>query len=289
MKKNSFLPSKIGREKLKKEARRMPGVAGFTKNEYLSEAGQILKRMQELLTHQNFWKQEELFVDENVAGTRVHINVLQKDLQPHRKDGIYIWLEGEFYNQTEIRKKAENKPSSDLEILRALYSESDNFSFLKKIEGIYAAVIYDSKGQKMHLISDRYGWRHLYWTIYKGCLVWSSELKVMLALPDFTPKIDRLALEEFLAIRYFIGDRTWFEGVELLPAATVLTWDIREKSISKQRYWWWDEIEPVTGKIDEREIAAELGRLFIDSVERRSAEAESVGLTLSGGLAPERF
>ena len=40
----------------------------------------------------------------------------------------------------------------------------------------------------------------------------------------------------------------------------------------------------MTGTLDEKEIADELGRLFIDSVERRCRKNERVGIELSGGL-----
>lgn len=90
-------------------------------------------------------------------------------------------------------------------------------------------------------------------------------------------------MEEFLALRHFIGDRTWFKNVQLLSASTILTYDLETKSVSQRRYWWWNQIQPLSGKINEKEIAKELGELFINCVERQS-EGEKVGLTLSGGL-----
>ena len=72
------------------------------------------------------------------------------------------------------------------------------------------------------------------------------ELKAFLELPDFEPTIDPLAVEDFFGLRYLIGDRTWFEGVELLPAATVLTWDIQQQSLQRDRYWWWDDVKPIS-------------------------------------------
>jgi len=82
-----------------------------------------------------------------------------------------------------------------------------------------------------------------------------------------------------------VGDETWLRGVELVPAATVITWDIASASIArKHRYWWWNEIKPLTGKIDEDLLTEELGRLFRGAVARRSSGSKTIGLTLSGGL-----
>jgi asparagine synthase (glutamine-hydrolysing) len=74
------------------------------------------------------------------------------------------------------------------------------------------------------------------------------------------------------------------EGVVLLSAGTVLQWDLKARSISKHHYWAIDEIKQLSGRIDEVELAEELGRVFKSSVERRSVDGGRVGLTLSGGL-----
>jgi asparagine synthase (glutamine-hydrolysing) len=168
--------------------------------------------------------------------------------------------------------------------LLSLFKQDPDFSFLKKIDGVYAAVIYDSLKKKVYLITDRYGLRHLYWTVHQGCLQWGSELKAMLALPGFEPRVDCQAVKEFFEIGYLLEDRSLIEGAQLLPMGTFLTWDIKERSHQLKRYWGWDEIKPLTGVIDETEIAEELGRLFVNAVQRRCLKSERVGLGLSGGL-----
>lgn len=263
----------------------MPGIVGFTIGSAVeNDPQQILRKMQSLIHYQAFYIRDELFCDRNICATRSHTNIVQKQPQPYSDSGMSIWLDGEFYNQDDLTKHSLSEAPSDPAILLSLFKQNTDFSFLKKIDGIYAAVIYDSLQQKIHLITDRYGLRHLYWTVHQGCLAWGSEVKSMLALPGFEPKIDHQAIEDFFSIGHLLGDKTWFEGVELLPSATVLTWDIVERSIQKQCYWSWDEIKSLTGKLDENEIADQLGKLFIDAVERQSREGELVGLPLSGGL-----
>ena len=240
--------------------------------------------MQDLITHDDFYARDELFYDGYVCATRSHTNITQRDPQPYHKNGIYVWLDGEFSNRNEISSQIQGAANSDPEILCTLFKDSRDFSFLKQIDGIFSAVIYDSVGQKIYLVIDRYGLRHLYWTVHKHSLVWASEVKAMLALPDFQPRIDPLAVKEFFGAGFLLEDRSWFEGVELLSPGTIFTWDIQKQSARKDRYWWWDQIKPLTGMIDERDIAEELGRLFSDAVERRCGEGERVGMMLSGGL-----
>jgi len=250
----------------------------------LARAKRTLLRMQDLITYEASYVRDDLFIDPFVCATRSHTNIIQRRPQPHRRDGVCIWLDGEFCNRQELASRCEAATDDDLEILHTLFRGSRDFSFLRTIDGFFSAVVYDTNTGKLHLITDRYGLRRLYWTVHRGLLWWSSELKPALALPGFEPRIDRRAIQEFLSIGCLLEDRTWFEGVELLPSATVLTWDTRDGGFCTVRYWWWDQIRPCTGRIDELEVAEELGRLFVDAVERRCPRGKRVGLTLSGGL-----
>ena len=262
----------------------MPGLAGFTIGKIKGLPEEVLATMQKLITHSDDYVQDTLFCDYYVCATRSHLNVIQRQPQPFCESGVYVWMDGEFYNQDSITNEFSIMMGSDPEILCSLYGKNEGFSFLKRIDGFYSAVIYDSRKKKVYLVSDRYGLRHIYWTIHNGSLCWGSEIKVMLALPSFAPKISRGAVEEFFNIGYLLEDRTWFEGVELLSTGTVLTWDIDEGTAHTQRYWWWDEITPQSGNIDELEVAEELARLFSESVKIRSRAGERVGISLSGGL-----
>jgi len=263
----------------------MPGLVGFAgKVLDIAEPKRVLQQMQDMITHEHSYVKDELFADASVCSTRSHINLIQRERQPYYKDGIYVWLDGEFCNRRELQAACETPAKSDTEILHVLFRQSRDLSFLADIDGYFCAAIYDTSTSKVHLITDRYGLRRLYWTVCGSLLVWSSELKAMLALPDFRPRIDPQAVTEFLNVGYLLENRTWFQGVELLPSATVLTWDADKGTIDRHRYWWWDQIKPFAGKIDEEQVVEELARLFIDAVERRSGQGERVGLTLSGGL-----
>ncbi|MEL6159069.1 MAG: asparagine synthase-related protein [Cyanobacteria bacterium J06623_5] len=275
----------------------MPGLFGFSK-QHLTEAcaTRTIEQMQRVLSYDETFHQDALFQDASICSSRVHVNVFNPGPQPSKSNSIQVWLDGEFTNRSFLQNILQNsdqeKDLSDSEILAALYDLRGDFSFLKVIDGIFSAVIYDQNRHRLHLVSDRYGLRPLYWTVHHGELAWSSELKSFLELPGFEPKIDPLAVEDFFGLRYMIGDRTWFEGVELIPAATVLTWDLALDSespktaqqIQRDRYWWWDQIRPLPDGLMEDEITGYLGSLFRKAVKNRSLKGEKTGLTLSGGL-----
>lgn len=266
----------------------MPGILGFTAKPYSTEAPQqTLAQMQALGTHTPDTIHEDLFWDGAVAATASRTTAVQKRTRLVTQSNCHVWLDGEFYNTSALRQTFGvqfNLAHNDAELLLQLYLKLRDFSFLKEIDGLYAAVVYDADSQKVSLISDRYGLRPCYWTIFQDSLVWSSELKALLALPGFQPQIDPLAVEDFLGLRYLIGNRTWLKHVELLPAATVLTWDLSARSFHQARYWWWDQIAPLEDTLTAPQIADRLGEYFIAAVKQQSLTPEKVGLTLSGGL-----
>ena len=263
----------------------MPGIAGFTIGKDLGKHPQeCLRKMQELMTYHEYYRKDELFCDRSICATRTHINVVQTEPQPHVDEGVYVWLDGEFYNQSELARQYAVPVEGDPALLSALYRSEKDFAFLADIDGIYSAVIYDSHRKQVHLVTDRYGLRHLYWTVLGDSFSWFSETKALLALPDSTPKIDPVAVQQFFAIGQLLENRTWFKGVELVPSGTILTWDLNGKSLKSHRYWWWDQIRPISGHVDVNEVADELGRLFKEGMCARCQGDTSVGVFLSGGL-----
>lgn len=266
----------------------MPGIVGFTcKNlNSIQDKSRILRQMQDIVTHRKFNIKDDHFFNVNVCCTRTHANILQRSPQPYNDDNVFIWFDGEIYNQNELREDDSNQNLCDLSLFASLYKqkEKNDFTFLKKIDGIYAAVIYDTKKQCVHLISDRYGFCHLYWMIKNNNFVWSSEVKGMIVWPTFDFRINRQSVDDFFNKKHLFGSETWFKDVNLIPPATVLTWDIEKALLHEQSYWSWSDILPMSGKIYEPEIAKELGRLFVDAVEVRCEQTDSIGVCLSGGL-----
>lgn len=262
----------------------MSGIIGCAhrKDRELSE---ILRKGQSLLRHADSYQDDPIWLKDGVACTRTHLGVIQKGPQPYSLENrLFVWMDGEFYNQDGILSRYKIGSCSDPELIAHLYDQTGSWEFLKDIDGIFAAVIFDPSSQQVHLINDRYGLKPLYWNEINANFAWSSEVKGFLAFPDFTPKIDPLAVKEFFSIGYLLENRTWLQGVELLPPASILTWSLKSKRRQMQTYWAWSEIESLKGKLDEEELAEELGRLFVHAVHRRINPGEKIGITLSGGL-----
>lgn len=264
----------------------MPGLVGFTFDSQEAHDSQVLlRRMRDSIVHREESVLDELVIAERAAATRVHLDVIQKQPQPCICDGVSVWIDGEFNNRDELARRKKLEVSSDGELLLALIAQDDSYKSLGEIDGFYAAVILDARRQRLRLISDRYGLRHLYWTVINGQLAWSSEVKAFLEHPATIPVIDQTALKQFMSIGCLLSDRTWFRDVHLLDSGTVLEWDLfRGELVRRHRYWSWDCIPQRSEHEITDDLIDELGHLFRQAVERRCHPGERIGLTLSGGL-----
>jgi len=263
----------------------MPGLIGFTKNNSdITSKINIVEKMQDIITHLPFYTKDPIYDDELISASRTHINIIQKEIQPFEANNHLIWLDGEFYNQTELIKKYNLAAGNDPEIFHAIYGKEKSFSFLKDIDGIYVVVLYDRNNKKVYLINDRYGYRHLYWTVIGKELAWSSEIKAFAEHPAFKIEINKRSVDDFVNEGYLSGNGTWFENVELLPPASILSWDINTKTYELNNHWDWGKISLISEATDRREIIEELYRLFLQAVERRCSKKMVMGIELSGGL-----
>jgi asparagine synthase (glutamine-hydrolysing) len=262
----------------------MPGLVGYTDKRH-RHGEKMIPGMQKLMKYFDWYIDDRIFSDERICASRTHLGIINQGSQPFNANNrFYSWLEGEFYNQDELKATYDVSAGNDNELLLNIYIRTRSFEFLRNVDGYYAAVIYDKVSGIVYLITDRYGFKPLYWSLINGSLIWTSELKGFLAHADFKIKIDVMAVEQFFDVGYLLENRTWFDGVELMPPAAVLEFNISESAVKVSHYWSWSDVKQFKGIAKESEIVEELGRLFKQSVIKRVNKDERIGITLSGGL-----
>lgn len=257
----------------------MPGLFGFTKNNQTAS----IKTMQEAMTLYPHFKHDDLFEDNLISASRVHLNKIGEKSSPTKKNGIFIWIEGEAYNLPELSNDFKYNNNADFSsALLVAYENNQLDDFLNKLDGYFCAVIYDQNKKQIKLISDRYGMRMLYWYYSEGQFSWASEVKGILALDNTDKTIDPTSFDCFMDLGYLLGEHTWFEKIKLIKPATILSFDILKQEIHQHHYWTWAEIKPSSLSFDE--AVDELGKRFIKAIERRFNPNEKIGIALSGGL-----
>lgn len=257
----------------------MPGIYGLVSKKNTKHNLESMSKSMYLYGH---FIQDDFFYDDYIAASRVHIGLIGADHSPIELNKLYIWVEGEAYNISEVAKALNLKVNSLSDLLLKSNEINQLDECLRRLDGDYCAVIYDKENQKIKLISDRYGMRLLYWYHKDGVFAWGSEVKAILAIKEVNKELNPTSYDCFMDLGYLVDEHTWFNHIKLIKPASVVEYNLNS-NISKQYYYWkWSCIEPSTISFDN--AVDKLGGLLVKSVEKRFNSNERIGLSLSGGL-----
>jgi asparagine synthase (glutamine-hydrolysing) len=197
-----------------------------------------------------------------------------------------VFLSGEFYRTERLRRELEAeghllRDDSDLELALRLYQEKGG-QFIHDLEGAFVLTIWNRSRQQLIIANDRFGLYPLYYTHYDGRLIFAPEMKGILCDPHFCRELDLTALAEYMRFQQLLGGKTFFEGIELLPNASLLRYEIRTDCLTIEPYWDFSEIPEV--RVTFEEALEEIGRLLRRVVNRLASGPYRVGVYLSGGL-----
>src|ERR1700692_3384714 len=118
-------------------------------------------------------------------------------------ENLVMTFNGEIYNFAGLRpglaaKGHRFRSDSDTEVMLAAFESYGIEEALKKFSGMFAAGFWDREYRVLHLVRDRMGKKPLYVALADGALLFASELKAILAYPDFRPTVDTRALAAML-------------------------------------------------------------------------------------------
>lgn len=219
------------------------------------------------------------------------IDLTDDSAQPMRgSSGKILVYNGEIYNFTAVRGELESagcafKSSGDTEVLlQAL--ETWGIDGLLKLEGMFAAVLWDPSEEEALIVRDFLGIKPLYVLRMKNRgLAVSSEIKSFYALPDFRPEVDTELLPEYLRFRCISGDRTLLKDVLEVPPGHVLRFRRGTGDLISCTYWdpsWvFNEREKPIRAADEKN---RFRQLFTETVGRHLIADVPVGMQFSGGV-----
>jgi asparagine synthase (glutamine-hydrolysing) len=223
----------------------------------------------------------------SLAHTRLAIiDVAGGDQPLDSEDGqVTAIVNGEIYNHRELRSALEQRghrfaTGSDSEVVVHAYEEH-GLDFVRHLNGIFAFALWDDRRRRLVAARDQFGVKPLYWWNDGRRLALASEIGALLGAGVTRPRVDRVALDHYLACRFVPSPRTLFEGIAKLPPASTLV----AEHDAAPRIESWREPPRVhfTGLADD-ELAAQLARRFTDAVERQMMSDVPYGAFLSGGV-----
>ena len=144
--------------------------------------------------------------------------------------------------------------------------------------------LYDREEGALYLIRDRVGKKPLYYWYEQGELVFASELKPIMACPDFQAAIDRGVLSRYLFQQYINAPESIYENVFKLAPGAILRF--QGGQIKIWSYW---SVSGAYGKalkcpVESYEEAKEqLKALLKRAVSLRMIADVPLGTFLSGG------
>lgn len=195
-----------------------------------------------------------------------------------------IAYNGELYNTDELRQELmaagySFQTSSDTEVILAGYMEYGP-DFVKRLNGIFAFAIMDTALNRLCLFRDRAGVKPLFYTVRGEELIFSSELKGILAYPGVKAQLDRRGLNEVFSIG---PARTYGCGVlkdmeELLPGHYLIC---TPDGIRQQSYW---KLVSRPHEDSYERTIEKTSFLVEDSVRRQMVSDVPICTFLSGGV-----
>ena len=259
----------------------MCGINGFT-----SRDPDALRRMH-AATHHRGPDDEGFFETPTLSFAHNRLSII--DLSPAGRqpmttpDGRYtIVFNGEIYNYRELRQKLEIagcsfRSQSDTEVLLQAFARWGT-DMLPQLNGIFAFGIWDRDTETLMLARDAIGVKPLVYAFDGTRLIFSSEIKGILA-HGWREETDVDALNLYFRFLYVPSPRTMFKGIHKLPAGSWLRY--HNGRLEVQRWWQIKEGEPFR---DRRGTQDELRRLLEDAVTKQLVSDRPLGVFLSGGI-----
>ncbi len=270
----------------------MCGIAGILNLDREPASGVILRRMTDALVHRGP-DGEGFFTDGELGFGHRRLAIIDLSDGGHQPmvtpDGRFVInYNGELYNYREVRIELQAlgrrfHSDSDTEVVLTALAEWGTDA-LRRFNGMFAFALWDRREKSLMLARDRYGVKPLYYTTRGNTFLFASEIKALLPHPAFSAELDREALLEYFTFQNLFTDKTFFEGVRLLPPGCRLTIDARDGGPSRlERYWDFDFRDP-DDPADPEEYLEELDRLFRQAVTRQLVADVPVSAYLSGGM-----
>lgn len=151
---------------------------------------------------------------------------------------------------------------------------------LGDLDGSFAAVVHDRRSGETLVATDRFATRPLYAWERGGTLALASEAKALFDVPGFALREDPLAIYDIINFGWIAGERTWFDGVSLVPDGTVIV--LGAGRSARRRRYRGRLFEP--GTLPEAEGIEAVADAFLRGCTALGRRTRRPAILLSGGL-----
>ena len=268
----------------------MCGIAGWIENDFdMSKKMNVLNRMSETLQRRGP-DENGIYVNKNTALIHRRLIVIDREngKQPmavnHKGTTYVIVYNGELYNTEQLREELRAdgfhfRGHSDTEVVLKTFIKYGK-ECPKKLNGIFAFAVFNSNDRSVFMCRDKIGVKPFFYYEYKNGLIFSSEIKTILASGIAKPQIDESGLYEI----FFLGPARTpscgvFKGIKELNPGECATY--KNGFICKEKYF---SIEACEHTDNEKQTIEKTRYLLTDSIRRQLITDVPMCFFLSGGL-----
>ncbi len=262
----------------------MCGIAGFVNQAKNKKS--IIKKMTDRIAHRGP-DAEGFYIDENVAlgHRRLSIIDLSTGNQPiyNEDKSLVIVFNGEIYNYIELRTELLKfnhifTTNSDTEVLIHGYEQWGS-NLPKKLRGMFAFAIWDTKKHELFLARDGWGIKPLYYYQFADTFMFASEIKAFLDHPNFHREFNEQILSAYLCFNSTPTTETFFKGVYRLEPGHQLL--LKDNKYTIERFFKLEFNEQAN---DFNTIVDDISKAMQDSVDHHQIADVEVGSFLSSGI-----
>lgn len=205
-----------------------------------------------------------------------------------------IAFNGEIYNHLALRDDLAVEDvapawrgTSDTETLLAALGHWGLRETLCRAHGMFALALWDKQAEKLHLARDRMGEKPLYLARLSDGWAFGSELKALLAAPNFEAQLCRDAVTSYLAYGYVPDTQCIFQNVRKISPGHVTTVSVVDAFDATHPFQTFNDLVDKglavrsTGNPDELD---HLERTLGQVVEEQMLSDVPLGCFLSGGV-----
>src|SRR5208282_379053 len=199
----------------------------------------------------------------------------------------WIVYNGEVFNFGEIRRELETldvhfESHTDTEVILKSYAVWGE-SCIERFRGMFAFALWDAIRQRLFLCRDRLGIKPLYYYNTARQILFSSEVRSLLATGLVPRRLNVSSLADYLTFGSAYDPDTLIEDVHSLPAGSYLMWE--RGRVRRAQYW-----QPTTAAkklslgATARDLQPQMHHLLREAVALRLISDVPVGVFLSGGI-----
>jgi asparagine synthase (glutamine-hydrolysing) len=265
----------------------MPGIVGIISDKPAVECESLVRTMVASMKHEPFYVSGTHSVPEIgvYVGWVAHENSFAADQVFFNEDkNIALVLCGECFVDPDtvasLRQRGHRLEKNDAGWLAHLYEEEGD-RFFEKLNGLFSGLLVDQGRKKALLFNDRYGSERIYWHQAQDSFYFASQAKALLRVCPKLRAFDEKGVAQFLTYGCTVEERTLFRDIQLLPAASV--WSFERGHCRKRKYF-----SPETWESQPSLSAEAFQSAFQETFKRvlsRYFESQAkIGISLTGGL-----